>query len=54
MPSFWSSLYAIGQFLYGRTGLALALTAGFAVSGLTLLWVVNHLWDQRPSPPLRG
>jgi hypothetical protein len=41
-------LFGIGQFLYGRTQLALALGALFAVSGLTLLWVINHLWDSKP------
>ncbi|MBC7672372.1 MAG: Na+:solute symporter [Polaromonas sp.] len=43
----WSSLFAIGNFLYGRTSAALALSAVFVVSGLTLLRVVNHLWDDR-------
>jgi hypothetical protein len=42
----WSSLFAIGNFLYGRTGLALALTAIFMASGATLLYVVNHVWDR--------
>jgi Na+/proline symporter len=42
----WSSLFAIGNFLYGRTGLALAQTAAFVVSGAILLWVVNTLWDR--------
>jgi Na+/proline symporter len=42
----WSSLFAIGNFLYGRTSLALELTAVFVVSGLTLLYVVNTLWDR--------
>jgi solute:Na+ symporter, SSS family len=41
----WSSLFAIGNFLYGRTNTALLLTAVFVVSGSTLLYVVNHLWD---------
>jgi SSS family solute:Na+ symporter len=41
----WSSLFAIGNFLYGRMSLALTLTAVFVASGLTLLYVVNHLWD---------
>jgi Na+/proline symporter len=44
----WSSLFAIGNYLYGRTGPALTLTVVFAVSGLTLLYVIRHLWD-RPS-----
>ncbi len=41
----WSSLFAIGSYLYGRTGPAIILTGVFVVSGLTLLYVVNHLWD---------
>jgi len=44
----WSSLFAIGNFLYGRTSLALVQTAVFVVSGLTLLYVVNTLWDRAP------
>ena len=42
----WSSLFAIGNFLYGRTQPALILTGVFVVSGVVLLWVVNHLWDK--------
>jgi Na+/proline symporter len=42
----WSSLFAIGNFLYGRTGLALGLTAIFVVSGLALVYVVRNLWDR--------
>jgi Na+/proline symporter len=47
----WSSLFAIGNFLYGRTETAVALTAVFLVSGAVLLWVVNHLWDKAPADP---
>ncbi|MEO7456762.1 MAG: sodium:solute symporter family protein [Gemmatimonadaceae bacterium] len=43
----WSSLFAIGNFLYGRTPAALGLAGVFVVSGLTLLWVVNRLWDTK-------
>lgn len=50
----WSSLFAIGYFLYGRTSTALALSAVFVVSGLTLLRVVNHLWDVRGAPEAGG
>ncbi len=39
----WSSLFAIGNFLYGRTGLALTLTAVFVVSGAILLYVIRSL-----------
>jgi Na+/proline symporter len=42
----WSSLFAIGNFLYGRTSLALTLTAVFVVSGVALLYVINTLWDR--------
>jgi len=45
----WSSLFAIGEFLYGRTGPALFLTAVFAVSGAVLIFVVNRLWDTSPA-----
>jgi SSS family solute:Na+ symporter len=44
----WSSLFAIGNFLYGRMLPALILTGAFVVSGVLLLWVVNHLWDKNP------
>ena len=49
----WSSLFAIGNFLYGRTALALTLTAVFALSGSVLLYVINTLWD-RPAVPRAG
>jgi solute:Na+ symporter, SSS family len=41
----WSSLFATGEFLYGRTHTALALTAVFVVSAAVLSYVVNTLWD---------
>ena len=46
----WSSLFAIGNFLYGRTQLALILSGVFVVSGLALLYVINHLWDAKKNP----
>jgi Na+/proline symporter len=45
----WSSLFTIGNFLYGRFALAAMLLAGFAVSGLVLLWVINRLWRNAPA-----
>jgi len=45
----WSSLFTIGNLLYGRTGPALALAAVFAVSGLALLWVIDRLWSGGPT-----
>jgi len=49
----WSSLFAIGNFLYGRYQLALVLTAVFVVSGVILVRVINKLWD-RPAAPAAG
>jgi Na+/proline symporter len=40
----WSSLFTVGNFLYGRTPTALALLAVFAVSSLVLIKVINILW----------
>jgi hypothetical protein len=45
----WSSLFATGEFLYGRTGPAAMLTAVFAVSAAVLIYVVNTLWNTRPT-----
>jgi len=42
----WSSLFCIGNFLYGRTQTAWILFAIFVLSGGTLLYVINHLWDK--------
>jgi solute:Na+ symporter, SSS family len=43
----WSSLFTVGNFLYGRVSTALALLAVFVLSGLVLLYVINRLWDKR-------
>ncbi len=40
----WSSLFTVGNILYGRTGAALLMGAVFVVSGLILLGVINKLW----------
>ena len=40
----WSSLFAIGNFLYGRWSLAWVLTAIFALSSLGVVFVMNRLW----------
>ncbi len=45
----WSSLFAVGNFLYGRMPAAVALFAVFIVSALVLLWVVNKLWANTSS-----
>jgi len=50
----WSSLFAVGNFLYGRTDYALALLAVFAVAATVLILVINKLWsapsDRQASP----
>ena len=43
----WSSLFTVGNFLYGRVGYGLAMLAVFVVSGLILLRVINQLWSTR-------
>jgi solute:Na+ symporter, SSS family len=40
----WSSLFAVGNFLYGRTGPALMLTLVFALSSAVLVRIVTRLW----------
>jgi solute:Na+ symporter, SSS family len=40
----WSSLFTVGNFLYGRTNYALMLLGVFIASGLVLLRVINRLW----------
>jgi Na+/proline symporter len=41
----WSSLFTVGNFLYGRTGTAFFLLAVFIASSLTLLALMRHLWS---------
>jgi solute:Na+ symporter, SSS family len=46
----WSSLFAIGQLLYGAHGLAAGLAATALVSGLALSAVMRRLWpDSEPA-----
>jgi len=40
----WSSLFTVGNILYGRANAALLMGAVFVVSGLVLLRVINKLW----------
>jgi Na+/proline symporter len=42
----WSSLFTVGNFLYGRTGFALALLLVFLASGAVLVGVINKLWNK--------
>ncbi|MCC7309325.1 MAG: Na+:solute symporter, partial [Acidobacteria bacterium] len=41
----WSSLFTIGNFLYGRMAYGFALLTVFVISGLVLLKVVSKLWS---------
>jgi len=45
----WSSLFAIGNLLYGRYQLAVILMALFVVSGSVLIVIINSLWDRSPA-----
>ena len=42
----WSSLFTVGNVLYGRSDLAAMLLATFAVSATGLIAVVKRLWTQ--------
>jgi solute:Na+ symporter, SSS family len=44
----WSSLFAVGNFLYGRLPQAAILVAVFVGSGLLLIWVIKRLWGNGP------
>ena len=44
-PTIWSALFAVGNFLYGRTAEALTCTAVFVIAGLVLIRVVSRLWQ---------
>jgi Na+/proline symporter len=46
----WSSLFAVGNFLYGRTDYALACLAVFAVAAFVLVHVVRRLWNDGGEP----
>ena len=40
----WSALFTVGNFLYGRTNVALALLGVLLITGYTLVWVIRRLW----------
>jgi Na+/proline symporter len=44
----WSSLFTVGNYLYGRMTYAAILFAVFIVSGTALIYVVNKLWTKDP------
>ncbi|MCI0388297.1 MAG: Na+:solute symporter [Acidobacteria bacterium] len=43
----WSSLFTVGNFLYGRYEYALALLGIFVISGVLLLRVINKVWTTK-------
>jgi hypothetical protein len=45
----FSSLFAVGNLLYGRTGYALACLAVFAAAGYALVRVIHRLWQPSAS-----
>jgi solute:Na+ symporter, SSS family len=48
----WSSLFTVGNYLYGRYDYALMMGAVFVVSGSLLLYVIRQLWtDEEPAAP---
>jgi Na+/proline symporter len=46
----WSSLFTVGNFLYGRLNYALMLLVLFIASALVLLFVVHALWSDKGQP----
>lgn len=50
----WSGLFTVGNFLYGRLGLAMVLLAVFVVSGIALIGVINKLWGKDSSGEAEG
>ena len=51
----WSSLFTVGNFLYGRNGYGVACLAAFLVSGTVLLVVVNRIWTREvPEAKMEG
>lgn len=46
----WSSLFAVGNLLYGRFDYAAGLAVVFLVSGVVLVRVVRCLWTDAPAP----
>jgi Na+/proline symporter len=45
----WSSLFTVGNVLYGRTSTALVLFVVFVISSVVLTRIVRTLWTERPA-----
>jgi Na+/proline symporter len=50
----WSSLFSIGNFLYGRLTIAFILLAVFILSGIVLIKVINRLWSKDTAAETAG
>jgi solute:Na+ symporter, SSS family len=44
----WSGLFAVGNFLYGRTAASLILLTIFLVGSVVLVGVIRRLWSSGP------
>jgi Na+/proline symporter len=44
----WSSLFTVGNFLYGRMAYAAILLAVFGIGTAVLIWVIRRLWAEQP------
>ena len=40
----WSALFAVGNYLYGRTGMAVVLTIVFVATAAAVLAIMRTLW----------
>ncbi len=45
----WSSLFMVGNYLYGNLKYAGILAGVFVVSSLAVIWVINRLWASSPA-----
>jgi solute:Na+ symporter, SSS family len=43
----WSALFTVGNFLYGRTQMALMLLVVFIISGAVTIYLINKLWTAK-------
>jgi solute:Na+ symporter, SSS family len=52
----WAALFTVGNFLYGRTAMALFLLGVFAISAIVLIRVMQRLWPDEPvaGPAVNG
>lgn len=46
----WSSLFTVGNFLYGRTNYALLTLGIFVISGCVLIYIISRLWQKNDNP----